>query len=92
MHDGCTIQLLGDLGIPVVKTQSHDTHVLCEHAVHVRCVQLPPESRRALAQTEPVYSGDIEFIAGEARNPLAPRALECITSAEHPIDCHGLEV
>jgi hypothetical protein len=60
------IQLLGPVGIPVVKTQDHDTCVLCEHPVDVQCAKLPPDDRKALAQTEPVRSGDVVFASGEA--------------------------
>jgi hypothetical protein len=68
MHDRCTMQLLGDLGIPVIKTQFHDTHILCEHDIDIQSVNLPLQKRRELAQMEPVHSGNIAFVAGEAMN------------------------
>jgi hypothetical protein len=71
LHSQCTVELLGPVGIPVVKTQYHDTCILCEHDVDVQCVQLPKNKRKELAQTEPLYSGDIMFVAGEARSVAA---------------------
>lgn len=62
----CSIQLLGPIGIPVVKTRYHDTCILCEHDVEIQCVELPLEERRTLTQTEPVRSGNVIFVAGEA--------------------------
>jgi hypothetical protein len=47
------------------------THAFCEHDVDVQCVQLPKDMRKELAQTEPLYSGDIMFVAGEARSVAA---------------------
>ena len=67
LHGHCSVELLGPVGIPVLKTQYHDTCILCEHDVAVQSVQLPIDTRKELAQTEPLHSGNVLFEAGEAR-------------------------
>jgi hypothetical protein len=69
LHSQCTVELLGPVGIPLSRL-STDTCIL-QHDVDVQCVQLPKDMRKELAQTEPLYSGDIMFVAGEARSVAA---------------------
>lgn len=85
---GCTLQLLGEMGIPVIRTEFHNTTILCEHDVDLEKVLLPLATRRDIAQMETVISGNIAFVAGEARNLRAPHTTSLLyRDSNHPGNC-----
>jgi hypothetical protein len=62
LHGQCTVELLGPVGIHVVKTPVPRHTFSAEHDVDVNAVQLPGHERTA--ELNRLYSGDIMFVAG----------------------------